>query len=1037
MVKPKKNPGYQKIRTKLLQISRGTGSAQQSKVLSTSVLAVVVLFSGFIGLKTLRSSSALSAITEYPVPTAKSDPMDITTGPDGNLWFTEFLSGSIGKITPSGTITEYPIPPSPNGGSIWPYGITAGPDGNVWFTEGASSKIGKITPSGVITQYPLPTASGPYSIVSGPGGDLWFTEDATNKIGKITPSGVVTEYPLPESNDNPEGITVGSDGNLWFTESTINRIGKMTPTGSVTEYPIPTPDANSIDITAGPDGNLWFTENQNGKVAKITTSGVITEYNLPTDYLADPVDITAGPDGNLWFTQDESIGEITPSGTITEYPSPTTEANSNGITAGPDGNLWFSEVDGNNIGRLNLSALTAPPPPPTLPPSGSTGFEPNPDGFGFNNFGISSISKNVFEQYFGKLQTTTANGQLTAAANTYYNNVYKTAASDGLCFGFSGASAVNFSKLDQTNIGSFAMPYQSKLFTYGFLSALGLDYVEQPVKNTLGFYFGEQLGAADHKTYLSNPTVSSNLHTIMQSINNGTPISISLFSTVGKSYLGHNVLAYKYQTINNTVRVYVYDSNYSGDSSRYIIFDLAHNSWSYNLGLGFGNWSSLSNNSKMFLFPINTFTQQGTLPYFDPQSEQIVMPYVLPYVSDANGNVTGIVNGQLEEQASGVTMIPNMDAGNASATAPNQQFLTTIGQPYTMHVNNSGTQGPIDVFGNSASLTVSGITPSLNDSASITLGPDGKSVTLSAPNKVANYSVTLDQETTGKSLTFTVNGLSLSPGQTTTLSLLSNSGQLQVKNSGSNQTYTVSMQETGGTNSTLTVGNTSLGADATQTWSPTNWDNLTGAPVNLTNDADSNGKNITTTVANALHVYIDNGNPYTTSRNVTLNFDPPFTASKLRISDYPFGKNQAHYPKWQGYVSSTNYRLSGRNGKKMVYVQFEKANGTRSSVYTASIILDSLKPQITVAINHGSIITSSANVQINLDSHDSLSPIEYMKVSNTGNMDGVNWEPYHNELNWSLTPVSGILPKLRHVDVMVKDGAGNVSEASGATILVL
>ncbi len=41
-------------------------------------------------------------ITEFNVPTATSNPVDITAGPDGNIWFTENLAGRIGRITPGG-----------------------------------------------------------------------------------------------------------------------------------------------------------------------------------------------------------------------------------------------------------------------------------------------------------------------------------------------------------------------------------------------------------------------------------------------------------------------------------------------------------------------------------------------------------------------------------------------------------------------------------------------------------------------------------------------------------------------------------------------------------------------------------------------------------------------------------------------------------------------------------------------------------------------------------------------------------------------
>ena len=75
--------------------------------------------------------------------------------------------------------------------------ITTGPDGNLWFTEFTENKIDKISPvTGAITQYSISTANtGPSGITSGPDGNLWFTELFTNKIGKISlKDGKITEY---------------------------------------------------------------------------------------------------------------------------------------------------------------------------------------------------------------------------------------------------------------------------------------------------------------------------------------------------------------------------------------------------------------------------------------------------------------------------------------------------------------------------------------------------------------------------------------------------------------------------------------------------------------------------------------------------------------------------------------------------------------------------------------------------------------------------------------------------------------------------
>src|SRR5262249_10171393 len=45
--------------------------------------------------------------TEFSLPGLSSDPADITTGPDGNLWFAE-LAGKIGRITPRAPSRSFP-----------------------------------------------------------------------------------------------------------------------------------------------------------------------------------------------------------------------------------------------------------------------------------------------------------------------------------------------------------------------------------------------------------------------------------------------------------------------------------------------------------------------------------------------------------------------------------------------------------------------------------------------------------------------------------------------------------------------------------------------------------------------------------------------------------------------------------------------------------------------------------------------------------------------------------------------------------------
>ncbi|HEY7126250.1 MAG TPA: protein kinase [Ktedonobacterales bacterium] len=176
-------------------------------------------------------------ITEFVLSTGSSSPEDIVNGPDGSLWFTEasYILGGIGgevtgnrigRITPGGSINEFPLPTVNSD----PYGITTGPDGNLWFTELEGNQIGRITPGGKITEFALPTAnSHPYDITTGQDGNLWFTEYDSNQIGRITSTDKITEFAIPTVGSYPFGITAGPDGNLWFTESNGNKIGWINP----------------------------------------------------------------------------------------------------------------------------------------------------------------------------------------------------------------------------------------------------------------------------------------------------------------------------------------------------------------------------------------------------------------------------------------------------------------------------------------------------------------------------------------------------------------------------------------------------------------------------------------------------------------------------------------------------------------------------------------------------------------------------------------------------------------------------------------
>src|ERR1022692_1928498 len=68
--------------------------------------------------------------------------------------------------------------------SAWPYGITAGRDGNLMFSEVNVNQIGKITPSGVITEYKIPTSN---SMPRGMEFDVGILYSVITPLGVIFP----------------------------------------------------------------------------------------------------------------------------------------------------------------------------------------------------------------------------------------------------------------------------------------------------------------------------------------------------------------------------------------------------------------------------------------------------------------------------------------------------------------------------------------------------------------------------------------------------------------------------------------------------------------------------------------------------------------------------------------------------------------------------------------------------------------------------------------------------------------------------------
>jgi streptogramin lyase len=248
------------------------------------------------------------------------DVWNIARGLDGSMWFTDLDAKRLGRIAPGGAAPEYfqlTRGPGP---------LVAGPDGNMWFTEQDAlhqprGRIGRITPSGEITEFDsgLPDESRPYDITTGPDGNLWFTD--IDRIGRITPQGAITEF--ESVGDDVSGIVAGPDAALWF--GLYQGVGRITTAGRIQVYDSPVEFPNQL--ARGPDGAVWFTGYEGSAVlARIEPDRHVSMFHRGLS-AEEGYDLTLGPNGrDLWVLESGRTGDhvarFTPGSGATEFPPP-------------------------------------------------------------------------------------------------------------------------------------------------------------------------------------------------------------------------------------------------------------------------------------------------------------------------------------------------------------------------------------------------------------------------------------------------------------------------------------------------------------------------------------------------------------------------------------------------------------------------------------------------------------------------------------------------------------------------------------------
>src|SRR5207253_493721 len=167
------------------------------------------------------------AVTEFPSLSGNGAPTAITAGSDGALWFIDQGNNAIGRITTSGSVTEFPVP-TPNAFSpnVQPTGITSGPDGNIWFTEqDTKAAVGRIivgTPgAGAVTASPSSVNFGSQNVgTSGPATVVTLTNGtaAMVHVNSAATSGAnAGDFPLSNNSCPGTNLPAGASCKVSVT----------------------------------------------------------------------------------------------------------------------------------------------------------------------------------------------------------------------------------------------------------------------------------------------------------------------------------------------------------------------------------------------------------------------------------------------------------------------------------------------------------------------------------------------------------------------------------------------------------------------------------------------------------------------------------------------------------------------------------------------------------------------------------------------------------------------------------------------------
>ena len=171
---------------------------------------------------------------------------------------------------------------------------------------------------------------------------------------------------------------IDHQGRIWFGEMNRNYLAMFDPRTGTFMQITPLHGASGImGIAVGADDSIWYAEQYANYIGRyFPNTRQFHLYPLPTVTVPDPsnagktLTLPAAPNdlvidshGNIWFTEINAndLGRLDPAtGALGQYPLPAAKnaqpLDPYGITIDPAGNIWFTEASASQLGRLDPSS---------------------------------------------------------------------------------------------------------------------------------------------------------------------------------------------------------------------------------------------------------------------------------------------------------------------------------------------------------------------------------------------------------------------------------------------------------------------------------------------------------------------------------------------------------------------------------------------------------------------------------------------------------------------------------------------------------